>query len=51
MDLITNIKEHIASLKSNGLETAVTWAPGHTVTENNEHADKLRKKLLYKPFR
>ena len=43
MDLVTDIKEHIASLVRNGLETKILWTPGHADIAGNEQADKLAK--------
>jgi len=43
IDLIRDIKEHIASLLKNGIETTVAWTPGHADIAGNEQADKLAK--------
>ena len=42
-DLIMDIKEHIATLLKNGIQTTVAWTPGHADIAGNEQADKLAK--------
>lgn len=43
IDLIRDIKEHIASLLRKGIETTVAWAPGHADIAGNEQPDTLAK--------
>ncbi|EFX83593.1 hypothetical protein DAPPUDRAFT_239595 [Daphnia pulex] len=40
-EAVTATREIIASLKSNGTRTRLTWIPSHTGMEDNERADRL----------
>ncbi len=43
LDVIRDIKENVADLQRSGIETVVSWTPGHANIAGNELADSLAK--------
>src|SRR2546421_10645277 len=42
-NLVISILKHARLLENRGIQLTISWVPGHSDVEGNEHADRLAK--------